>query len=353
MAEQDITKQVVTQTVTPVTKSDSPTEVEADSSVDFGNVEQELSYNLVEESEIDWPIIEKVEQVSEEKAQEVQEEIQHLDEPQESVQAEPSQEETPPQQETREEDPSLTDGMRDRITKMKQAEGEKLAEKDAQIRDRDSQIQELQTMNEKFTQLTQSYRPVAGDPQKITEEIEQLENRLDEDGDTMTAAEIHKLGRRQQQLEKQLDEIKSSQINTENMVQQQKQMRNQYDAYTTENYDFVSKPDTEKYKVMKQNAYPLLEQLIPNFQEYPHDMVIAAELSDLIVDAQKYRQLVGDQPNPQRAKPNPMATNVAPTASTRQAQPNLNRDMQRVRGGSLDDIAKVLRQAGHTWSSPS
>jgi len=74
---------------------------------------------------------------------------------------------------------------------------------------------------------------------------------------------------------------------------------------------------------------------------------------DLIVDAQKYRQLVGDQPNPQRAKPNPMATNVAPTASTRQAQPNLNRDMQRVRGGSLDDIAKVLRQAGHTWSSPS
>jgi len=129
MAEQDITKQVVTQTVTPVTKSDSPTEVEADSSVDFGNVEQELSYNLVEESEIDWPIIEKVEQVSEEKAQEVQEEIQHLDEPQESVQAEPSQEETPPQQETREEDPSLTDGMRDRITKMKQAEGEKLSGK--------------------------------------------------------------------------------------------------------------------------------------------------------------------------------------------------------------------------------
>ena len=73
MADQDVVestpqenvKQVVTQGATPVTKSDSPSEVEADNSVDFEKVEQELSYNTVEESEIDWPIIEKVEQVSE------------------------------------------------------------------------------------------------------------------------------------------------------------------------------------------------------------------------------------------------------------------------------------------------
>ena len=137
------------------------------------------------------------------------------------------------------------------------------------------------------------------------------------------------------------------------MIQEQKQMRGQYDAYATENYEFVNKPDTEKYQVMKEQAYPLLEQLVPNFQQYPHDMVIAAELSDLIVDAQKYRQLVGDQPNPKRAEPQPMATNVAPTAQPQQAPANLVRDMQRVRGGSLDAIAKVLRKAGHSWSSPS
>ena len=347
MADQDVVestpqenvKQVVTQGATPVTKSDSPSEVEADNSVDFEKVEQELSYNTVEESEIDWPIIEKVEQVSEEQAQEIHKGIEEPP-PEEPVAAQPEATE-------------MTDGMRDRITKLKQQEGQKLAEKDAEIQSRDRQIQELQEMNQKFTQLTQQYRPVQGDPEKIREEINGLDERLEEDGDTMTAAEIHKLGRRQQHLEKQLDEIRQSEIQTQNMIQEQKQMRGQYDAYATENYEFVNKPDTEKYQVMKEQAYPLLEQLVPNFQQYPHDMVIAAELSDLIVDAQKYRQLVGDQPNPKRAEPQPMATNVAPTAQPQQAPANLVRDMQRVRGGSLDDIAKVLRKAGHSWSSPS
>ena len=350
MAEENV-KQVVTQTVTPVTKSDSPTEVEAGDSVDFENVEQELSYNLVEESNIDWPVIEKVEEISEEKAEEVQQEVQQ--EPQAEQPQEPAQEEKPVEEKQEVEDPTLTDGMRDRITKLKQQEGEKLAEKDRQIRDRDSQIKELQSMNEKFTNLMQTYRLTTGDPAKIQEEIQQLEDRLDEDGDSMTAAEIHKLGRRQQQLERQLDEIKISEVNTENMVQQQKQMRGQYDAYATENYDFVQKPDHEKYKVMKEQAYPLLENLIPNFQQYPHDMVIAAELSDLLVDAQKYRQLIGDQPNPARAEPQPMATNVAPSAQpSSPARQSLGKAVQRVRGGSLEDIAQVPRQAGHGWSAP-
>ena len=345
MAEENV-KQVVTQTVTPVTKTDSPTEIEASDSVDFENVEQELSYNLVEDSNLDWPVLEKVEQISEEQAEQVEAEaaVPVSEEP------EPQVSEEQPVQETQ--DDSLTDGMKDRISKLKQAEGERLAEKDAQIRDRDSQIKELQSMNEKFSQLTQSYRPPTGDPAKIEEEIQSLETRLDEEGDTMTAAEIHKLGRRQQQLEKQIDEIRASEVNTQNMLQQQKQMRNQYDSYATENYSFVNKPEDEKYKVMKEEAYPLLEQLIPQFKQYPHDMVIAAELSDLMVDAQKYRKLIGDQPDPKRVEPQPMAGNVAPSARTNQPKKNFGKEYQKVRGGSLEDIAKVLRQAGHGWSAP-
>jgi hypothetical protein len=343
MAEENV-KQVVAEPVTPVTKTDSPTEIEAGDSVNYDNIEKELSFNEIEESEIDWPVIEKVEQISEEQAKEVQGE-------QSQEPAEPVQEEQPVEVPSKEENP-LTGGMRDRISKLKQAEGQKLAEKDAQIQDRDSQIKELQSMNEKFSQLTQAYRPPTGDPAKIQEEIQQLENRLDEDGDTMTAAEIHKLGRRQQQLERQIDEIKTAEIQTQNMVQQQRQMRNQYDSYATENYDFVGKPEDEKYQVMKEQAYPLLEQLIPQFQQYPHDMVIAAELSDLIVDAQRYRQLIGDQPNAKRAEPQPMAGNVAPSSRPTKSRKSLSKEIQRVRGGSLEDVAQVLRQAGHGWSAP-
>ena len=343
MAEENV-KQVVTQPVTPVTLADSPTENEASDNVDYAEVEQELSFSTVEESTLDWPVLEKVEQISEEQAKQVQ--AEQPEEPQEQV-----QEESPEPVQGEDKD-SLTDGMRDRVAKLKQAEEGKLAEKDEQIRNRDSQIQELRVMNEKFAQLSKTYRPVAGDPVKIQEEIQQLESRLDEDGDTMTAAEIHKLGRRQQQLEKHIDEIRASEMNTQNLVQEQKQMRNQYDSYATETYSFINKPENEKYKVMKEQAYPVLEQLIPNFQQYPHDMVIAAELSNLIVDAQKYRQLIGDQPA-KRAEPQPMANSVTPSSQPAQSsQSNLSRDIQRVRGGSLDDIAKVLRKAGHTWSAP-
>ena len=336
MAEQQV-KQVETQPVIPVTQTDSPTEREASDNVNYEQVKEELSFSDVEESAIDWPVLEKIEQLTEEKAEEVP---KATEEPVVPVQEEPAPQE--------EKDP-LTDSMRERITKLKHSEGEKLADKDQQILARDGQIKELQAMNEKFVQLTQSYRPVTGDAKKIGEELQQLEERLDEEGDTMTAAEIHKLGRRQQQLEKQVEEIRTSEMNTQNLAHQQKQLRNQYDSYVQENYDFVSKPAEEKYKVMKEQSYPILEQLIPNFQQYPHDMVIAAELSGLIVDAQKYRQLIGDQPV-QRQEPQPMAGNVTPSAQPVQAtRQNLGREVAKVRGGSLDDIAQVLRKAGHGW----
>ena len=94
----------------------------------------------------------------------------------------------------------------------------------------------------------------------------------------------------------------------------------------------------------------MLESIIgPNFKNHPQDMVLAAELSQLMVDANKYQQLLGNRPAP-RQEPAPMAGNVTPQSrSNQRRQPSLRQAANNLRGAGVEDFAALLQQRGHSW----
>ena len=145
-------------------------------------------------------------------------------------------------------------------------------------------------------------------------------------------------------------EVANSQSNAQQLVQQQQRLREQSDSFVKENYDFINDPKSEYYKTLKEQAYPMLENIIgPNFKNHPQDMVIAAELSQLMVDANKYQQLLGNRPAP-RQQAAPMAGNVTPQSrSNQRQQPDFRQAANNLRGSEVSDFASMLRQRGHSW----
>lgn len=251
---------------------------------------------------------------------------------------------------------SLTDSMSKRISKMKQQEQQKLAEKDQVIAEKDSilaardeQIEHLTKMADDYRKLQSDYVPPEGDVAEVDTQITELDQLLEDEGDTYTAAEVARHMQKRQDLQNKKQDVANRQTQAQQLLVQQKRMREQSDQFVKDNYDFVNNPDSEYYQALKTKAYPMLESLMgPNFKDHPQDMVMAAELSKLMVDASKYQQLLGNRPAP-RQQPAPMAGNVTPQQRTQKQQPSLRQAANNLRGSGVEDFAALLQQRGHSW----
>ena len=178
---------------------------------------------------------------------------------------------------------------------------------------------------------------------------------LKEEGDALTSAEVAQHVIRRNNLERKLDKMEVNKTNTNNIIRKQQVLRQQSDQYVKDAYPFVNDQKSEMYNVMKSKAYPLLEQLMgPNFKDHPSDMIMAAELSKMMVNSQKYEQLLGNTPAP-RSQPAPMAGNSPRTAPQTQGQRpmNLKRAVAENRGGDVSRFAELLQNAGHSWRPTS
>jgi len=134
------------------------------------------------------------------------------------------------------------------------------------------------------------------------------------------------------------------------LLHKQQEMRKQSDQYVRDNYAFVSDPDSEYYHTLKNQAYPMLESVVgPNFKNHPQDMVLAAELSKIMVDAGKYNQLMGNQPAP-RQQAVPMAGANRPARQPQaQSQQTYSQEVKNHRGANVNEFAKLLQRRGMTW----
>jgi hypothetical protein len=260
------------------------------------------------------------------------------------------QEEVPQEQPLQEaQDVDLTDSMRKRITGIKEKSTQELAEKDALIAARDDQIAKMASMVQEYTQLQESYRPDEGDTGAVQQEIAGLDTMLKEEGDALTSAEVAQHVIRRSNLERKLDKMEANKTNTNNLLRKQQVLRQQSDKYVKDAYPFVSDQKSEMYGVMKNQAYPLLEQLMgPNFKNHPSDMIMAAELSKMMVNSQKYEQLLGNTPAP-RSQPAPMAGNSPRTAPQSKRPMDFKREVASNRGGDVSRFAELLHNSGHSW----
>ena len=260
------------------------------------------------------------------------------------------QEEVPQEQPLQEaQDVDLTDSMRKRITGIKEKSTQELADKDALIAARDDQIAKLQGMAQEYASLQQSYKPEEGNYQAVETEIATLDTMLKEEGDALTTAEVAQHVIRRNNLERQLDRIHSNKTNTDNIIRKQQVLRQESDQYVKNAYPFVNDQKSEMYGVMKNQAYPLLEQLMgPNFKNHPSDMIMAAELSRMMVNSQKYEQLLGNTPAP-RSQPAPMAGNSPRTAPQAKRPMDFKRAVADNRGGDVSRFAELLHDSGHSW----
>lgn len=276
--------------------------------------------------------------------------VKEFDNPNQPPQEQPQEQQLQqPQEQPLQGDVDLTDSMRKRITGIKEKSTQELAEKDALIAARDDQIVKLQSMAEEYARLQQSYRPDQGDSKAVKTEIASLDTMLQEEGDALTSAEVAQHVIRRNNLERQLDKMEANKANTDNLIRQQQVLRQQSDQYVRDTYNFVNDSKSEYYGVMKNQAYPLLEQLMgPNFKNHPSDMIMAAELSKMMVNSQKYEQLLGNTPAP-RSQPAPMAGNSPRTAPQAKRPMDFKREVANNRGGDVSRFAELLHSSGHSW----
>ena len=343
-AEAPSGKKVVT--IETIREQESESATDAYDPAKLENTASEMGHSLdmddVASAELDWTEMAPVKefdnpnQPPQEQPQPTQEQVPQEEVPQEQ-----------PLQEAQ--DVDLTNSMRKRISGIKEKSTQELAEKDALIAARDDQIAKMQSMVQEYTQLQESYRPVEGDAGAVKQEIAGLDTMLKEEGDALTSAEVAQHVIRRNNLERKLDKIETSQVNTNNLIRKQQVLRQQSDKYVKEAYPFVSDQKSEMYGVMKHQAYPLLEQLMgPNFKNHPSDMIMAAELSKMMVNSQKYEQLLGNTPAP-RSQPAPMAGNSPRTAPQAKRPMDFKRAVADNRGGDVSRFAELLHNAGHSW----
>ena len=333
-------KSVVTEETIPVTVSDSAPDVDDFSAEGLVNNASEMGHTLalsdIASTDLDWSEMAPTKEFDQ---------IAQGNVP--ATEPEPTQE---PQQQA-----DLTDSMRRRISGIKEKSTQELAEKDALIAARDDQITKLQSMAQEYQQLQQTYQPEQGDSGAVRDEIAGLDSMLKEEGDALTSAEVAQHVIRRNNLERKLDKMEVNKTNTNNIIRKQQVLRQQSDQYVKDAYPFVNDQKSEMYNVMKSKAYPLLEQLMgPNFKDHPSDMIMAAELSKMMVNSQKYEQLLGNTPAP-RSQPAPMAGNSPRTAPQTQGQRpmNLKRAVAENRGGDVSRFAELLQNAGHSWRPTS
>lgn len=276
--------------------------------------------------------------------------VKEFDNPNQPPQEQPQQEQPVQEQQLQEaQDVDLTDSMRKRISGIKEKSTQELAEKDALIAARDDQIVKLQGMAQEYANLQKSYRPEEGNYKAVETEIATLDTMLKEEGDALTTAEVAQHVIRRNNLERQLDKIQSNKANTSEIIRKQQALRQESDSYVRQAYPFVNDTKSEMYGVMKNQAYPLLEQLMgPNFQNHPSDMIMAAELSRMMVNSQKYEQLLGNTPAP-RSQPAPMAGNSPRTAPQAKKPMDFKRAVANNRGGDVSRFAELLHDSGHSW----
>jgi hypothetical protein len=339
-AEAPSGKKVVTNETILEQESDSAPGIADDyDPATLGNTVSEMGSSLaledVASTEIDWSDMAPVKE---------------FDNPDQPPQEQPQQEQPVQEQQLQEaQDDNLTDSMRKRISGIKEKSTQELAEKDALIAARDNQIAKMKSMADEYANLQRAYRPVEGDAGAVKAEITNLDSMLKEEGDALTSAEVAQHVIRRNNLERQLDKIESNKTNTDNLIRQQQVLRQQSDKYVRDTYDFVNDKSSEYYGVMKDQAYPLLEQLMgPNFKNHPSDMIMAAELSKMMVNSQKYEQLLGNTPAP-RSQPAPMAGNSPRTAPQAKRPMDFKRAVAENRGGDVSRFAELLQNSGHSW----
>ena len=340
-AEAPSGKKVVT--IETIREQESESATDAYDPAKLENTASEMGHSLdmddVASAELDWTEMAPVKEF-ENPNQPPQEQPEPLQEQPQVPQEQPLQEA---------QDVDLTNSMRKRISGIKEKSTQELAEKDALIAARDDQIAKMQSMVQEYTQLQESYRPVEGDVGAVKQEIAGLDTMLKEEGDALTSAEVAQHVIRRNNLERKLDKIEASQVNTNNIIRKQQVLRQQSDQYVKDAYPFVNDQKSEMYGVMKHQAYPLLEQLMgPNFKNHPSDMIMAAELSKMMVNSQKYEQLLGNTPAP-RSQPAPMAGNSPRTAPQAKRPMDFKRAVADNRGGDVSRFAELLHNAGHSW----
>jgi hypothetical protein len=339
-------KKIVTQQALPVTQTDSaPTEeinhdVLINSASELGS---ELDFsNDVTPSTLDWSEMEPLEEFDRIAADRG---VGPQSAPQDA-----QIQETAPQ-------PDMTDSMKSRISKLKQGQqneiagkDQAIAEKDAIIAAREQQINELQTMAQDYQKLQSTYVPPVGDVDEMSRELTALDNKLQDEGDTYTPAEVALHLQARHDLQRKKDRVADSQVQAQGLLHKQQQMREQSDQYVRDNYPFVSDPDSEYYHTLKNQAYPMLESVVgPNFKNHPQDMVLAAELSKIMVDAGKYNQLMGNQPAP-RQQAVPMAGANRPSRQPQaQSQQTYSQEVRNHRGANVNEFAKLLQRRGMSW----
>ena len=334
-------KKVVT--IETIREQESESATDAYDPTKLENTASEMGHSLdmddVASAELDWNDMAPVKEFDNPN-QPPQEQPQPLQEQPQVPQEQPLQEA---------QDVDLTDSMRKRITGIKEKSTQELAEKDALIAARDDQIAKMASMVQEYTQLQASYIPDEGDSGVVKQEIAGLDTMLKEEGDALTSAEVAQHVIRRSNLERKLDKMEANKTNTNNLLRKQQVLRQQSDKYVKDAYPFVSDQKSEMYGVMKNQAYPLLEQLMgPNFKNHPSDMIMAAELSKMMVNSQKYEQLLGNTPAP-RSQPAPMAGNSPRTAPQAKRPMDFKREVASNRGGDVSRFAELLHNSGHSW----
>lgn len=245
-------------------------------------------------------------------------------------------------------DDDLTKAMRDRIVRLKQAEAKRLANKDQQIDVLSEELQNYRNMVEDFSTKVKSVRFIEGDPDALQTEIDSIDADIQERADELTAGEVHQLSRRQAALIEKRREILSSREQVQGLQSQREQLRAESDARTKRNYAFVEQPDTPEYNVLKNQAYPMLESLIPGFKDAPWDLAIAAELTQMMVDASAYRRLMGKRPVNDRQEPQILSQGGGGTPPAPRKRGNTQRNIQRMRSGEMS-ATQVLNEMGIGW----
>ena len=260
---------------------------------------------------------------------------------------------------TQAEEENLTESMRERITKLKQAEAEKLQGRDATIESQAEDLNALGSELGKYKELVQSYHKIQGElkqpegsAEQIKADLDAIDARVDEateSGEDLTPAEVFKLSTERNKLERQLDEVNAYSQKVQQLANHAQALRAESDKRTEAAYPFATQPDSAKYKVMKTQAYPMLEAIIPGFSQSPYDVALAAELSDMMVDAHEYRKIMGKvSPSNRQVPPNlasaTPATNVAPP--TRHSNAAM---MAKMRSGEMDPV-DVLNNMGMGWN---
>jgi len=263
----------------------------------------------------------------------------------EPTQTDPNQpQETEPQEEPEEvakQPEDMTESMSKRISNIKSKHADELEV-------RDNKIQEYQEMLTRFQDIEQQEKAVnsvEGDEENIRTEIANLERRLEEEEDELTPAASAKIVRDIASRERQIDKLHQAnemkgRINTE-----RNSLRQASDNLANESFSFLLDKESNGYKMAREQVYPTLERLLPNFKDNPQDVFLTGYLTDLMLAKQENTELKNQilkmkGGSPRSEPPSLAEESVAGTTPKNNPNPNPNVNradlMQKVRNGEME-----------------